>query len=97
MPEAVIVATGRTPIGRANKGLLVDCRPDDRAAHVREGRPRQAAPAARRTRLRTSSWAAPSRPASRATTWPKGLGGCAPRLEPPGSPSTVTAPRRCRP
>jgi acetyl-CoA C-acetyltransferase len=29
MPEAVIVATGRTPIGRANKGSLVDCRPDD--------------------------------------------------------------------
>jgi acetyl-CoA C-acetyltransferase len=32
MPEAVIVATGRTPIGRANKGSLVDCRPDDLAA-----------------------------------------------------------------
>jgi acetyl-CoA C-acetyltransferase len=29
MPEAVIVATGRTPIGRAVKGSLVDCRPDD--------------------------------------------------------------------
>jgi acetyl-CoA C-acetyltransferase len=34
MPDAVIVATGRTPIGRANKGSLVDCRPDDLAAHV---------------------------------------------------------------
>ncbi len=34
MPEAVIVATGRTPIGRANKGSLVECRPDDLAAHV---------------------------------------------------------------
>jgi acetyl-CoA C-acetyltransferase len=34
MPEAVIVATGRTPIGRANKGSLVDCRPDDLAALV---------------------------------------------------------------
>jgi acetyl-CoA C-acetyltransferase len=32
MAEAVIVATGRTPIGRANKGSLVDCRPDDLAA-----------------------------------------------------------------
>jgi acetyl-CoA C-acetyltransferase len=32
MPEAVIVATGRTPIGRAFKGSLVDCRPDDLAA-----------------------------------------------------------------
>jgi acetyl-CoA C-acetyltransferase len=29
MPEAVIVATARTPIGRARKGSLVDCRPDD--------------------------------------------------------------------
>jgi acetyl-CoA C-acetyltransferase len=34
MPEAVIVATGRTPIGRANKGSLVDCRPDDLGAHI---------------------------------------------------------------
>jgi len=29
MPEAVIVATARTPIGRAFKGSLVNCRPDD--------------------------------------------------------------------
>ena len=29
MTEAVIVATARTPIGRANKGSLVDWRPDD--------------------------------------------------------------------
>jgi acetyl-CoA C-acetyltransferase len=34
MPEAVIVATGRTPIGRAVKGSLVECRPDDLAALV---------------------------------------------------------------
>ena len=34
MPEAVIVATGRTPVGRANKGSLVTCRPDDLTAHV---------------------------------------------------------------
>jgi acetyl-CoA C-acetyltransferase len=34
MPEAVIVATGRTPIGRAFKGSLVDMRPDDLAALV---------------------------------------------------------------
>ena len=32
MPDAVIVATGRTPIGRAFKGSLVECRPDDLAA-----------------------------------------------------------------
>ena len=34
MTEAVIVAYGRTPIGRANKGSLVDCRPDDLSALV---------------------------------------------------------------
>jgi acetyl-CoA C-acetyltransferase len=34
MPEAVIVATGRTPIGRAFKGTLVDMRPDDLTALV---------------------------------------------------------------
>ncbi|WP_367325874.1 acetyl-CoA C-acetyltransferase [Streptomyces sp. HUAS ZL42] len=31
MPEAVIVATARSPIGRANKGSLVSMRPDDLA------------------------------------------------------------------
>jgi acetyl-CoA C-acetyltransferase len=34
MPEAVIVATARTPIGRANKGSLVDIRPDDMSAFI---------------------------------------------------------------
>jgi acetyl-CoA C-acetyltransferase len=34
MPEAVIVATGRSPIGRAMKGSLVEVRPDDLGAHV---------------------------------------------------------------
>ncbi len=29
MPEAVIVAASRTPIGRAMKGSLTECRPDD--------------------------------------------------------------------
>jgi acetyl-CoA C-acetyltransferase len=29
VPEAVIVATGRSPIGRAGKGSLIDVRPDD--------------------------------------------------------------------
>jgi acetyl-CoA C-acetyltransferase len=29
MPEAVIVATGRSPIGRATKGSLADARPED--------------------------------------------------------------------
>jgi acetyl-CoA C-acetyltransferase len=34
MPEAVIVATARSPIGRAYKGSLVDLRPDDMAAQI---------------------------------------------------------------
>lgn len=34
MPEAVIVATGRTPIGRAKKGSLKDERPDDLTAYI---------------------------------------------------------------
>jgi acetyl-CoA C-acetyltransferase len=34
MPEAVIVATARTPIGRAFKGSLVEMRPDDLTALV---------------------------------------------------------------
>src|SRR5580658_7582425 len=34
MPDAVIVATARTPIGRAMKGSLVDCRPDDLTAQI---------------------------------------------------------------
>ena len=39
MPEAVIVATARTPIGRANKGSLVECRPDDLSAFSRGAGP----------------------------------------------------------
>ena len=34
MPEAVIVATSRSPIGRARKGSLVSVRPDDMAATI---------------------------------------------------------------
>ena len=34
MPEVVIAAIGRTPIGRAVKGSLIDERPDDLAAYV---------------------------------------------------------------
>ena len=36
MPEPVIVAYGRSPIGRAFKGHLIDTRPDDLAAYVTE-------------------------------------------------------------
>ena len=34
MPEAVIVATARSPIGRAFKGSLTSIRPDDLAAQI---------------------------------------------------------------
>lgn len=34
MPEAVIVATARSPIGRAHKGSLKDLRPDDLTAQI---------------------------------------------------------------
>lgn len=34
MTEAVIVSTARSPIGRANKGSLVDVRPDDLTATI---------------------------------------------------------------
>lgn len=34
MPQAVIVATSRTPIGRANKGSLIDARPDDMSSFI---------------------------------------------------------------
>ena len=34
MPEAVIVSAARSPIGRAMKGSLVECRPDDLAATI---------------------------------------------------------------
>jgi len=36
MPEPVIVALGRSPIGRAMKGSLVEVRPDDLGAYVTE-------------------------------------------------------------
>ena len=36
MPDAVIVATARSPIGRAAKGSLVDVRPDDLTATIVE-------------------------------------------------------------
>ena len=34
MPEAVIVATARTPIGRANKGTMTEFRPDDLSGFI---------------------------------------------------------------
>jgi acetyl-CoA C-acetyltransferase len=34
VPEAVIVATARSPIGRAGKGSLASIRPDDLTAQI---------------------------------------------------------------
>jgi acetyl-CoA C-acetyltransferase len=42
MPEAVIVAATRTPIGRARKGSLVDARPDDLVAFAIDAALKQA-------------------------------------------------------
>ena len=70
MPEAVIVATGRTPIGRANKGSLVECRPDDLSRAGAQGRAGQGAAAQSRRRRGRPARAAGSRPARRATTSP---------------------------
>ena len=68
MSEPVIVATARSPIGRANKGSLVDVRPDDLAATiVRAALDR--VPGARPHRGRgPDARAVPSRRGSRATT-----------------------------
>ena len=70
MPEAVIVATGRTPIGRANKGSLVSCRPDDLAALVIKEVLAKVPGSWTRRSSRTSCSGAASPPAKRATTWP---------------------------
>ena len=37
MSEAVIVAAARSPIGRASKGSLVECRPDDLTVAIEIG------------------------------------------------------------
>ena len=55
MPEAVIVATARSPIGRAFKGTLTTIRPDDLTAQiVRAG-------AARLLAYHVCDWLAPTR------------------------------------
>ena len=63
MPEAVIVATARSPIGRAGKGSLVSIRPDDLSTQIVNALLDKVPAAADATRSRTSSWAAASRPA----------------------------------
>ena len=97
MPEAVIVSTARSPIGRAFKGSLKDVRPDDLAAAVvtaaLEKVPALDPATGRRPlpRLR--------RAVGRARLQHGPRGGRAGRLRPPARAprSTASAPRRCRP
>ena len=98
MPEAVIVATARTPIGRAIKGSLVDIRPDDLAAHIVEGGAGQGAPRSTASLVEDLIMGC-GQPAGEA-----GFNIGPRRRDPrrhaptsPASPSTATARRRCRP
>ena len=82
MPEAVIVATARSPIGRANKGSLVDMRPDDLAAQIVTALLAKV-PQLDRHRSRTSSSGAVSPPVRPASTSPASS---------PSSPDSTTSP-----
>ena len=69
MPEAVIVATARTPIGRAVKGSLKDMRPDDLTAFILDDVLKKT-PQLDRSLVEDVIVGAASRRARRATTWP---------------------------
>ena len=85
MPEAVIVETARTPIGRALKGSLKDVRPDDmEAAGVIETRPIEDDPGAV-TLLNKLSRVSRKR-------WPEDSPVEAPRLMPPPKPKPAEEP-----
>ena len=97
MPEAVIVATARSPIGRANKGSLVDLRPDDMAAQIIDALLDQGAAGRPGRRRRPDDGHAASRQVRRASTSPA-WSPCWPgSTTSPASPSTATARRACRP
>ncbi len=68
MPEAVIVSAARSPIGRANKGSLKDLRPDDLTATIIQAA-LDKIPGSTPARSTTTTSAAGSPAASRATTW----------------------------
>ena len=57
MPDAVIVAAARTPIGRAAKGSLVDARPDDLVAFAIDEALKKV-PELDRARRSSTSWSA---------------------------------------
>ena len=97
MPEAVIVATARSPIGRAFKGSLTRPRPDDLTATI-VAAALDKVPAARPRRHRRPD--ARLRPARRRAGLQHGPGRRrAARLRPPArhAPSPGTARPRCRP
>ena len=97
VPNAVIVATARSPIGRADKGSLRELRPDDLAATIVAGRAGQGAAARPAPRSTTSTSAAACPAASRASTWPGWSPPCSAWTPCPAPRSPATAPRRCRP
>ena len=68
MPEPVIVATARSPIGRAFKGSLVDLRPDDFATTIVKA-VLDKVPALDRGEIDDLILGWGSRAASRASTW----------------------------
>ena len=68
MTEAVIVATARTPIGRAFKGSLKDLRPDDLSEQVVRGL-LEKLPALDPRPSTTSTGAAPTPAAPTVPTW----------------------------
>jgi acetyl-CoA C-acetyltransferase len=69
MPEAVIVAAARSPIGRAFKGSMTELRPDDLTATIVQAAMARCPSSTRRTSTTCTS-AAGCPAASRASTWP---------------------------
>ena len=96
MPEAVIVATARSPIGRAVKGSLRDLRPDDLAATIVDAALSKV-PQLDRTLIEDLYLGAACPAASRASTWPGWSPSCSASTTCPAPRSPGTARRRCRP
>ena len=94
MPEAVIVATARTPIGRANKGSLVECRPDDLSALIIDAVLAKV-PSLDPALVEDVIWGC-GQPAGEAGTNVGRVAGSSPGSRRRASPSTATARRRCR-
>ena len=69
MPEAVIVATARSPIGRAFKGSLTSIRPDDLLAQMVRGRAGEGTATRSGRHRRPDRSAAGCQAASRDSTW----------------------------